>query len=148
MWTQKTHRKNNFAETLSAEISSFLIRQGQCFQVSDGNFLSPISGGGQGVVYSPLWNMKCWELRCKVLSSAQWLSWDSHCFVAIASVVFLNVYLPYHLFGCTGSELRHAGSLSCCMWDLVYWPGRERGSLHGKRRDLATEPPGKSHGYY
>lgn len=50
----RKHRKNNFAETFNAEISSFLIRQGQRFQVSNGNFLSTISGGGQGVVYLPL----------------------------------------------------------------------------------------------
>ena len=37
------------------------------------------------------------------------------------------IYLFIYLFGCAGSQLRHAGSFSCGMWDLVPWPGIKTG---------------------
>ena len=66
----------------------------------------------------------------------------------------LKVYLFFkniYLFGCTGSQLRHAGSfscvmrtVSCSMWDQFLDQGWNPGPLHWENGVLATGPPGKS----
>ena len=40
--------------------------------------------------------------------------------------------------------MQHVESFSCCMWDLVPWPGSNLGPLHWELRVLAVGPPGKS----
>ena len=61
---------------------------------------------------------------------------------------FFNSY--FYLFGCTGSQLQHAGSLAAAFKHLVaacgiQFPdeGSNPGPLHWKGRVSATGPPGK-----
>ena len=50
---------------------------------------------------------------------------------------FFNLFIWLHWVLVT------AGELSCCIWDLVPWPGMEPGPLHWEPGILATGPPGK-----
>ena len=99
-----------------------------------------------------LWVSGSWQLGGE-WSFWNWLLFAPLCFYLFIYFTLLLLFLIFiYLFGCAGSQSRHAGSLvAACgilvvarMWGLVAWPGMEPGPPALGARSLTTGPPGKS----
>ena len=73
-----------------------------------------------------------------------WTDWaPSLSFFLSSSYVFTLLLGFSQLASCWALAVAQ-GIFSCCMWDLVPWPGIELVPLHWECRVLATGPPGES----